>query len=66
MTDSRKPGEVERLLEQRAGANPPVGGQELVFDPQTGQLVVTNTPSPDAVVATNTADDGYFREPAPR
>ena len=59
MTESRKPGEIERLLEQRAGANPPTG-QELVFDPQTGQLVVTNAPSPDAVIATNTADDGYF------
>jgi len=34
--------------------------QELVFDPRTGQLIVTSQPHPDDVVATDTAAGGYF------
>lgn len=34
--------------------------QELVFDPRSGQLVVTNQPSPDQVIATDAAENGYF------
>ena len=34
--------------------------QELVFDPRTGQLVVTGQPDPDDVVATDAAAGGYF------
>jgi hypothetical protein len=59
VTESRKPHEVEHLLEQRASSGRS-GAQELVFDPTTGQLVVTNNPSPDAVVASQATDDGYF------
>lgn len=61
MSESRKSDDVERLLEQRAGNSPFVTDQELVFDPTTGQLVVTNHPSPDAVLATPTTEDGYFQ-----
>jgi hypothetical protein len=61
LSDSRKPDDVQHLLEQRAGSSPPANVQELVFGPSTGQLVVTNRPSPDAVLATRTTDDGYFR-----
>lgn len=34
--------------------------QELVFDPRTGQLVVTSQPHPDDVIATDAAAGGYF------
>jgi hypothetical protein len=61
MSESRRSGDVEQLLEQQAGNSPSTTGQELVFDPTTGQLVVTNQPSPDAVLATPTAEDGFFR-----
>lgn len=61
MSESRKSGDVERLLEQRVGSSPFVTDQELVFDPTTGQLVVTNRPSPDAVLATGVTEDGYFQ-----
>ncbi len=61
MSESRRSADVERLLEQRAGSGPSPTTQELVFDPSTGQLVVTNQPSPDAVLATPTAEDGFFR-----
>ncbi len=59
MTESRKPTDVERVMEERAGAGR-AGAQDLVFDPTTGQLIVTNSPSPDAVVASQATDDGYF------
>ena len=59
MVESRRPNEVERVLEERAGSDP-ARTQELVFDPTTGQLVVSNNPSPDAVVASQATDDGYF------
>ncbi|MGH3829547.1 MAG: hypothetical protein ACRDRS_03695 [Pseudonocardiaceae bacterium] len=60
MSESRRSGDVERLLERQAGNGASTTGQELVFDPTTGQLVVTNQPSPDAVLATPTAEDGFF------
>jgi hypothetical protein len=57
MEDSR-PAKVQETLAEIAQGN---RGDELVFDPSTGQLVSTNRPNPDAVVATNTANEGYFR-----
>jgi hypothetical protein len=35
-------------------------GQELVFDPRTGRLIVTDEPRPEHVVATDAAAGGYF------
>jgi len=37
--------------------------RELAFDPRTGEVVVVQPgerPSPDAVVATQIADEGFF------
>lgn len=34
--------------------------QELVFDPRSGELVVTSQPHPDDVIATDAAAGGYF------
>jgi hypothetical protein len=34
--------------------------QELIFDPRSGQLVVTSQPHPDDVIATDAAAGGYF------
>ena len=37
-------------------------GNELVFDPKTGELVVTNNPkkvNPDATTITQIAEDGF-------
>jgi hypothetical protein len=56
--DDNRPAKVQETLADIAQGR---HGNELVFDPSTGQLVSTNRPNPDAVVATNTADEGYFR-----
>ena len=56
--DDTRPAKVQETLANIAQGHQ---GNELVFDPSTGQLVATNRPNPDAVVATNTANEGYFR-----
>ncbi len=56
MDDSRPAKIQETLADIARGQH----GNELVFDPSTGQLVSTNRVNPDAVVATNTASEGYF------
>ncbi len=55
--------EVRPVKVQEALANIAHGyvGNELIFDPSTGQLVSSSRPSPDAVVATITAGEGYFQ-----
>lgn len=57
MNDAR-PAKLQETLANIAQGHT---GHELVFDPSTGQLVSSSRPDPDAVVATNTAGEGYFR-----
>ena len=56
----RVEGYLESTVEQ--GQSPQ--SQKLVFDPETGELVVQNSneglPSPDSVVADQTAEEGFF------
>ncbi|ASC71411.1 hypothetical protein XM38_023630 [Halomicronema hongdechloris C2206] len=63
MTDSQNVQEHLEIMTEE-GAAPP--NQELVFDPTTGQLVVKSIsdpkPNPDAVTATQIAEDGFFQE----
>jgi hypothetical protein len=49
---------AQHMRDQAAGAAPT--SRQLVFDPTTGQLAATSRPSPDAIIAANTADEGYF------
>jgi hypothetical protein len=62
---TQNPVEVQRRLRELAKESmPTTGGRELVFDPATGKLLVTQPgerPSPDAQVATAIAKDGFFR-----
>ncbi|MBC6481401.1 MAG: hypothetical protein GDA56_30255 [Hormoscilla sp. GM7CHS1pb] len=62
MTSSRN---VQRHLERTVEEGEAPSDQQLVFDPQTGQLVVqrqgSRMPSPDAVVADQITEDGFFR-----
>lgn len=44
-------------------AERPTGRQELVFNPSTGQLVVSNQPSPDAISVNSINRDGFFLPP---
>jgi hypothetical protein len=57
MAESRRPDQVGEQLKDVAQGRE---SSELVFDPATGQLVVTNSPDPDGVVATDIAASGYF------
>ncbi|MEU1883995.1 hypothetical protein [Micromonospora sp. WMMD987] len=57
MDESRQPAKIQETLTNITQGRP---SQDLVFDPRTGQLSVSSNPSPDDVVATNTAADGYF------
>jgi len=65
MTSSRNVQSVQRYLERTVEEGKAPSDQQLVFDPQTGQLVVQRQvspmPSPDAVVADQITEDGFFR-----
>ena len=56
--------QVQNLLERSVQEGQIPQDQKLVFDPTTGELVVQrsneNLPNPDAVVASNIADKGFF------
>lgn len=54
----RNPNKIANELSKITDGRPTT--EELVFDPRSGQLVVTNQPSPDQVIATDTAENGYF------
>ncbi|WP_341736741.1 hypothetical protein [Microcoleus sp. CAWBG640] len=62
MTNSQ---DVTRHLERTVQEGGTPSDQQLMFDPTTGQLVVKRpserAPSPDAVVASQIAEDGFFR-----
>ncbi len=60
MPESRNPREIHKALQDRVQDIHPTVREELVFDPKTGQLVLTPEPSPDAVVATDIANVGFF------
>jgi hypothetical protein len=49
--------QLHRFMQDLTSAGP---SQELVFDPGSGRLIVTPTPRPDMVVATDVAESGYF------
>jgi len=60
---TQNPVEVQERLRELAKEQIPTTGRELVFDPATGKLLVTQPgerPSPDAQVATAIAKDGFF------
>ena len=61
MTNSQ---DVTRHLQRIVQEGQTPSDQQLIFDPTTGQLVVQRPseprPSPDAVVADQTAHDGFF------
>jgi hypothetical protein len=54
----RNPNKIANELSKITEGRP--SSEELVFDPRSGQLVVTSQPSPDQVIATDTAENGYF------
>jgi hypothetical protein len=58
--------EVQNYLQRTVLAGETPEDQKLVFDPTTGELVVQQKnerlPNPDAVVADNIADEGFFGE----
>lgn len=59
---TRNPQAIENQFEAiEQGRN---NNQNLVFDPRTGELVVQSTseplPNADAVIATQTAEKGFF------
>jgi hypothetical protein len=56
--EDRRPAKIQQELSDITAGRPT--SQELVFDPRSGQLTVTNQPSPDQVIATDTAESGYF------
>ena len=64
-SDEPKEKKVEEYLEGVANQDDD-DDQVLVFDPETGDLVVQKKkdkkPSPDSVVATSIARDGFFVE----
>ncbi len=61
MTNSQ---DVTRHLQRTVQEGEAPSDQQLMFDPTTGQLVVKKPyerkPSPDAVVADQIAEDGFF------
>jgi len=58
----KQPKKVQAELAQRAKGQGT--GKELVFDPQTGELLVKapseSLPSPDSAVVDSIAEDGFF------
>ena len=62
MTSSQ---DVTRHLQRTVQEGEAPSDQKLMFDPTTGQLVVKKpfdrSPSPDAVVADQITEDGFFR-----
>lgn len=62
MTNSQ---DVTRHLQRTVQEGEAPSDQPLMFDPTTGQLVVKRpserAPSPDAVVADQITEDGFFR-----
>ncbi|MFM6152807.1 MAG: hypothetical protein ACKO3K_14180 [Cuspidothrix sp.] len=56
--------EVQNYLQRTVLAGETPEDQKLVFDPTTGELVVqqknAKLPNPDAVVADNIAEEGFF------
>ncbi|MEK0194638.1 hypothetical protein [Microcoleus anatoxicus] len=62
MTNSQ---DVTRHLQRTVQEGQAPSDQQLMFDPTTGQLVVKKpsdrSPSPDAVVADQITQDGFFR-----
>jgi len=61
MTNSQ---DVTRHLQRTVQEGQAPSDQQLIFDPTTGQLVVQRpsdrSPSPDAVVADQITQDGFF------
>jgi len=64
MADSHNPRDIQKHLVRTAENGIAPADQELIFDPQTGQLVVhpRGVPqwNPDAVVADQITQDGFF------
>jgi hypothetical protein len=59
MSASRDTKNVQdHMLDVAAGR--PTGRQELVLNPSTGQLVVSNQPSQDAITVDSINRDGFF------
>jgi hypothetical protein len=62
--DSEKSEDVENYLEKLTNQEDE-DDQVLMFDPQTGELVVQNKKderlTPDSVIATSIAKDGFFK-----
>lgn len=58
----KKPEKVQEQLENIAKGN--YTGNELVFDPNTGELILKKSyeqkPNPDATVVDQIAEDGFF------
>jgi molybdopterin-synthase adenylyltransferase len=59
---------VENFLERTVQQGQSPQDQKLIFDPTTGELVVQGQnerlPNPDAVVADQIADEGFFAKPS--
>ena len=59
----KSPEKVQKELENIVKGN--YTGNELVFDPETGELVIKKTyetkPNPDATVVDQIAEDGFFK-----
>jgi hypothetical protein len=62
MADERGSKELQTHLAE-AASNRRTNRQELVFDPHTGQLRVSNEPSVDAVAVDSINRDGFFVPP---
>jgi hypothetical protein len=59
MVQTVEPKAVDRHLATTA-QDGDTGRQQLVFDPHTGQLVVTDRRSADAVIVDSINEDGFF------
>ncbi|MBH0776584.1 hypothetical protein [Nocardia bovistercoris] len=57
--------EVERFLSDQARGHR-AADRHLFFDPATGRLIAAEHPGADAIIADQTAEDGYFTTPRPR
>jgi hypothetical protein len=64
MSTTNRPQDVQRHLERTVNQGSAPSDQQLVFDPTTGELVVQSKgeakPSPDAFVADQITEDGFF------